>query len=61
MTKAKLYRLTQVDKETGTEIVLYGHATANVMTQYWEAYTDQSHYVKIEEVDVDGEANTQEG
>lgn len=45
---SNLFKLTQVNKETGESRVLYGHATANVMSEFWEAYVDKEHFVTIE-------------
>ena len=42
-----LYTLTKIDLKTGNRIVIYGHATANVMSEYWEAYTNEKYAVEI--------------
>lgn len=48
-TMGKLYRMTQTNKKTGKSRVIYGHATSNVMDQFWQAYVDEKHSVTIEE------------
>ncbi len=46
---SELFTMIQVNRETGEQKVIYGHASKNVMSNYWQAYVDEKHYVIIEE------------
>lgn len=41
-----LYELATVDSN-GERTVIYGHATENVMSQFWEAYAERGLTVEI--------------
>lgn len=45
----KLYTMIRRNTKTLKDVVVYGHATANVMDRYWQAYVDDAHIVIIQE------------
>lgn len=47
--EVKLYRMLQRNLKTGNDIVLYGHATENVISQFWQAYVGDDYVVIIQE------------
>lgn len=46
---AKLYTMIQENIKTGARTTIYGHATHNVMEDFWQAYVDAEHRVIIQE------------